>query len=444
LARINNTLKTEGRVGHMRIIKNIAAHLAKASLNKRQRLFRRVDLILMIFVLGLFGLALFSPSAQEQLQPTSYARPASYAIPMMPKDVCDAQGNCYPDGSDVTSGVTQGQGGKIKNPIADDSLLFFTKPDLTVGQGGVQKLWAGGVAIVDVFMVVIIAVNAVRIMISGSVFRFADVAETLPRVLVAIIASHISLALVTIVLGLNNGLCSAFLAWANTLPFHATNMPGEITLAGVFTDALGLTGSSGWLDTVISVVGDLTGTSLITNLLRNLPRMILQLVALTMSLMIFAQLIIRIMLIDMFTIISAPCIACWGLPGRSGQGITNFWIQGTAGAIFSQVLQTVGIIVSQFIFDDIFNIVKQHTPGMLTGSNQLIHTDDLIKLVVYIAVLWFVIRMPSLLRLNPSAQMIMAGGQAAGQAVQGVAQAATTAATTVVTVGASAAMMAAK
>jgi hypothetical protein len=221
-------------------------------------------------------------------------------------------------------------------------------------------------------------------------------------------------------------------------------MPGEITLGKVFGDALGVTGNSGWLDTVMNVVGDFTGVGLITNLLRNLPRMILQLVALTMSLMIFAQLIIRIMLIDLFTVISAPCIACWALPGRSGQGVTNFWIQGTAGAIFSQVLQTVGIIVSQFIFDDIFNVVKQHTPGILTGSNQLIHTEDMIKLVVYIAVLWFVIRMPSLFRLNPSTQMIMAGGQAAGAAVQGVASAATTAATTVVTVGASAAMMAAK
>jgi len=421
------------------IIKSIAAHLAKASTNKRPRLFRRVDLLLWTFILGLFFIALLTPTAPIPSQPSATAHPASYASPMMPKDVCDAQGNCYPDGSDLVNSGGQGKGGKIKNPIADDSLLFFTKPDLTVGQHGVQQLWAGGVAIVDVFFVVLIAVNGVRIMLSGSVFRYADVAETLPRILIALVAAHISLALVSILLGLNNGLCNAFLSWANTLDTHASNMPDNISFKSIFSDAL--KGMTSWQNVVLDVVS--AGGNIITSLLEQLPRMILQLVALTMSMMIFAQLIIRLLLIDLFTVISAPCIACWALPGRSGQPVTNFWMQGAAGAILSQTLQTVGIIVTQFIFDDIFNIVQSKTPGFFTsGGGDMIHGADLIKLVVYIAMLWFIIRIPSLFRLNPSAQMIMAGGQAVGQAAQGVASAATTAATTVVTVGASAAMLA--
>jgi hypothetical protein len=373
---------------------------------------------------------------------------------MMPKDTCDAQGNCYPDPNgdgDVKDYANQAadngtaNSGKVQNPIGKNPLMFFTDPKLTVGQTGIQQLWVGGVAIVDVFMVILIAVNGIRIMVSGSVFRYADVAESLPRILVALIAAHISLALVGILLGLNNSLCAAFLEWGNKLTINTKNMPdgGNITFQDIFKDMYN--GMGGWTGMVkdtflgsIPGLNSLTGSQPIAlTLLEQLPRMILQLVALVMSAMLFAQLIVRIMLIDLFTVISAPCIACWALPGRAGQPATNFWLQGTIGAIMTQFLQTVGIIVSQLIFDTIFTQLNNNVPGFLKGN-------DVVKLVVYLAMLWFILRMPSLFRLNPSTQMIMAGGQAVGQAAQGVASAAATAATTVVTVGVSAGAMLAK
>jgi hypothetical protein len=415
------------------IIKRIAAYLLERS-QKRQKFFRRFDLIFWLVVLGCISAVMLtpsSPSAQPQTsQKAAVHRPSSYASPMAPKDVCDQQGNCYPDGTTYDNG-TAPTSKSVKNPIADDSLLFFTRPDLTVGQSGVQKLWAGGVAIVDVFIVLLISLNAVRIMTTGSMFSYADVAESLPRVLVGIIAAHISLALIGILLGLNNGLCGAFLNWAEGLHAGAKNLPhdGNISFTSVFSDAWkGFVNSLGFTSMF-------NPGSIVTSLLMVLPRMILELVALTMSLMLFAQLIIRLFLIDLFTVISAPCLACWGLPGRSGQPITSFWLKGTMGAVLSQVLQTAGIIVSQFIFDDILTIVQAKEPGFFAFTDAVVGGVSLVQLVVYIAMLWFILRLPSLFSLNPSARMIMAGGAAAGGAVQGVASAATTAVTTTIGVG---------
>jgi Flp pilus assembly pilin Flp len=425
------------------IIKRIVAHLLEQSQRRQQRFFGRIDLIFWLVVLGLASAILITqptPSAQAATTTTSQQavvhRSASPTSPMAPKDVCDQQGNCNPDGTTYDQGSTPGNG-NIKNPIADNSILFFTRPDLTVGQAGVTQLWVGGVAIVDVFIVLLITLNAVRIMMAGSAFRYADVAESLPRILVGVIAAHISLALIGILLGLNNGLCSAFLSWANTFNPNA-NLPnnGNISFTSVFTDAwTGFVNSLGF--TSLFNPG-----GMITSLLIVLPRMILELVALTMSLMLFAQLLVRIMLIDLFTVISAPCLACWGLPGRSGQPVTNFWLQGALGAILAQVLQTVGIIVSQFIFNDLLNIVQQKEPGFFAFTDAVTGGPSLVQIVVYLASLWFILRLPSLFRLNPSAQMIMAGGQAAGGAVQGAASAATTAVTTAVGVGTAVVMIA--
>ncbi len=420
------------------MVKHIVMRLVAHPQKRKKRFFRRTDLIFWLFLLGISITALLAPSTQQArsqqvatTHQTGVSRPTSYASPKQPHDVCDAQGNCYPDGADLAPSQSP-NAGKIQDPIGDDAFMFFTRPDLTVGQDGVKQLWTGGVAIVDAFIVLLILFNGIRIMVSGSMFRYADVAESIPRILVALIAAHISLALVSILIGLNNGLCSAFLTWANTLQTHSTNMPGAISFKSIFGDSFKkiLTGSGGGLLSGIAgtvkglftdgIGGAVNGaiSGLLSGLFGILPYLILELLALTMSAMLFGQLIVRILLIDLFTVISAPCIACWALPGRSGQGATSFWLQGMFGTVMSQFLQTVGIIVSMFVFDNIFKVIDGKLPGFM-GKDSLMAGVNLSQLIVYIAFLWFIIRMPTLFRLNPSTQMIMSGGAAVGSAVSG-------------------------
>jgi hypothetical protein len=415
--------------------KNIVMRLLAHSQQRKKRSFRRADLIFWLFLIGISITALLSPSvhqAQSQQVAATHQRPTSYASPMQPHDACDAQGNCYPDGSAFTNGQST-SAGKIQDPIGDDAFMFFTRPDLTVGQDGIKQLWAGGVAIVDAFIALLILFNGIRIMVSGSMFRYADVAETIPRVLVALIAAHISLALVSILIGLNNNLCSAFLAEANKLQPNSEHMPGVISFKSIFSDSFKkiLSGGSGggllsgiggafknlFTGNIGGAISDAIG-GLLAGLFGILPYLILELMALTMSAILFGQLIVRILLIDLFTVISAPCIACWALPGRSGQGATSFWLQGMFGSVMSQFLQTVGIVVSMFVFDKIFEVIDGKLPGFM-GKDSLMAGVNLSQLIVYIAFLWFIIRMPTLFRLNPSTQMIMSGGAAVGSAVSG-------------------------
>lgn len=443
-------------------VKQFVARLLTHPQKRRER--GHAHLTLWLLILGISLVSLLSLSVQPAqahslttAQQTKAYKPDAYASPAMPKDDCsDGSATCF-------AGTPDQNSGKVKNPMGDNPLMFFTDPGLTVGQSSVVTLWQGGVAIVDVFVVLLIALNGIRIMVSGSIFRYADVVETIPRILVSLVAAHISLSLIGIILGLNNGLSAAFLGFAQHVSFGTNKLPNDVSFNAIFTDAiksvLGSAGTgalasgllaigAGVLKTfggpIGSAIGSIMGgasgaakmgfgVAFAIALLTQLPRIMLQIVALVMTTMLFAQMIVRILLIDFYIVISAPCIACSCLPGRSGQPVTNFWLKGIITTILAQSLQTVGVIVAQILFDSIFALVNNKLPGFF--NNNIISDVNLAQLVVYVAMLWFILRLPTIFSLNPSTQMIAAGGQLAASAASSVVGAVGSGASGVVSLG---------
>nr|BBH87490.1 hypothetical protein KTC_22410 [Thermosporothrix sp. COM3] len=108
------------------------------------------------------------------------------------------------EGTSVSSSSYTGNDSKIQNPFPDNPLFFFTPYDITVDNPTVRLLWGGVLALVDMFLVISIMLNGIRVMLVGSVFRFADAVETLPGVLLALIVAHISLTFMTSAIGLGN------------------------------------------------------------------------------------------------------------------------------------------------------------------------------------------------------------------------------------------------
>lgn len=209
----------------------------------------------------------------------------------------------------TSSSSTAASAGSIQTPFGIGSLLYFTDPNLTVNAPGVSPLWEVGLFVVDGFMVFLIMINGIRIIMSGSIFRYADVAETLPRVILALVAAHLSLLFIDFFASLSNALCNYLVTSANGIN-TGTN------LAAFF--GFHLPQPTFW---------DLIGFHLV-ELIQLIIEVILFLFQLTLALMLFAQLITRIILIDLYIVFSAPCIACWALPGRSGQPVTRTWLQG--------------------------------------------------------------------------------------------------------------------
>jgi hypothetical protein len=288
--------------------------------------------------------------------------------------------------------------GNLQTPYGIGSFLYFTDPSMTVNAPGISTLWATGLAVVDAFMIALIMMNAVRIMMSGSIFRYADVAETLPRVLLALVVAHLSFDFITFFANLSNGLCSFLVGQAGGIN------PGA-SLANMF--GFHMPSFSMW-DLVTS------GASYV---LQVIIEVILFLVQLVLMLMLFAQLITRIILIDLYIVFSAPCIACWALPGRSGQPVTRMWLQGFLALIFVQLVQIGGLIMAELVMGLLYNKIAPVLTASLNGTPITPGSND-IQAFMGVVVLWFILKVPGLLQAAPM-QTVMAGGQMVAGAVGG-------------------------
>lgn len=350
----------------------------------------------------------------------------------------------------------------VLNPISDSSALFFYTPyKYTVDNTQVRELWKGILIIVDAFIVLVLMLNGIRVIFSGIVFRFDKAVEELPGIFLAIIAAHLSITFVMAFLGLNNILVYDTYQWSSTYIFqsdgvatsegknpytvnivigaglHNTpeydNLPDSLKKDCPYTDfwdeqVTEFFKSHHWFGTYycknlptdaivrsIMIQKDLNFTDLFDNLqdLSNGLKIILK----VMALMLMAQMIIRLFFI-IFYIVTAPLgLACWALPGKVGQSVTNLWLKGFISTVMVQFVMVVALIVMQMMAGAILHFVA--TP--LTTSDRMdygpgqLDVFTLLKLMC-LCFFWFLIRIPSLLGTAPMRTMTMAG-QAMAQAV---------------------------
>ncbi|GHO78877.1 hypothetical protein KSD_66480 [Ktedonobacter sp. SOSP1-85] len=108
---------------------------------------------------------------------------------------------------------------KIQNPISKGNALFFLTPaDITIDNDSVRALWQLMLALVDMLLALVIALNGLKLIFAGSVFRYSSAIENLPGVLLAIIVAHISLVFMTMMIGLNNNMTEGIYTFAQTNP----------------------------------------------------------------------------------------------------------------------------------------------------------------------------------------------------------------------------------
>jgi hypothetical protein len=391
--RAGKSLRERARSCSM--IQRILVKLAKRSNDKRR--FSLPRLLYLMVMLGVFGLTIPMIAAPVYAASTPPATHAS--TPANAHDSCDTAA-CQAGSSYANGGSSDPNSGKLMIPYHTGNLLAFTDPNYTVNAPGIPQIWLGMVGVVDLFIAFMFVVNGIRIMMSGSIFRYADVAETVPRVILALITAHISFAIIGFFLGMSNTLCTSLLEYAGSIANPKTPISDMLGFGPInFTiwDAVTL------------------GSQYIT---RIILEMCLFFVKLVMGLILVAQLVTRIILIDLYIIFSAPCIACSALPGRSGQPVTRMWLQGFLSLAFVQLVQVAGLIVAEmvmsFLNDAIFNIMTDFVPSWLKFSAA--DTKIIVTSFMGIIILWFILKVPSLLQAAPM-QTMAAGGRMAGAMV---------------------------
>ncbi|GHO57218.1 hypothetical protein [Ktedonobacter robiniae] len=150
----------------------------------------------------------------EQASHLTSDRPNPCAITPVPGTPVPYDKNCL-EGNE-NPGTYTGDN-KIQNPISKGNALFFLTPaDITVDNGSVRALWQLMLVLVDMLLALIIALNGLKLIFAGSVFRYSSAIENLPGVLLAIIVVHISLVFMTMVIGLNNNMTEGIYTFALT------------------------------------------------------------------------------------------------------------------------------------------------------------------------------------------------------------------------------------
>jgi hypothetical protein len=428
----------------MKFVQKSGSMLLKLIKPPEKRGLRRLDLIVFLSLGAIITANLLYHALQPSSALASSTKIASVqgapanthspsAVPMNPLDPTAPTG--FP-GCHDNAGLEQPD--KLKGPFGANDLLFFvTCPGLTTGQSIVSTLWEWARNIVNAFMVVLFILAGLRIMLGGSVLRYANAIEVLPAILLALVAANISLNIMSLSLDLNNGLVAEVYNRANDLqPTTAQFSEDSIEtktcnnwwtiggglLRGIPGALLGysigcninphVTNWNEQLQQSLDVpnpTGGLsfTGISYLFSSITNLLGFITGIIAL----MLVGQMIIRLFLLNFYIILAPLGIGAWAMPGRSGQALTRLWLQGFFATLFSQFLQVVGLIVIRLLTGVI-------TSGIYAGfHDSAINGDATLLWIIQIAQFWFLLRIPTLIGAT-STNMIISFGQTMSQLAQ--------------------------
>ncbi len=289
---------------------------------------------------------------------------------------------------------------------------FQTNPDYTVNQPSIQAIWRSMIAVVGGCLTILFMLTGYRIMGGAAGIRYANALEALPRVLLAGLAAFLSIIFVGFIIGLENGICQQVvhdtLGAAHGLQYTDILIPAGNWLGniGAFFGAIVviILGAIlvaipffGW---VIGGIAVAISSALLINYTQGF---ILSILAIIFAL----QLIARLVMIDIYIVLSPLAIGCWALPGQIGQSVTRQWASGFLSLVFVQLVQVICLSVGLLLF-------KKAAADF---------ASDLFNFVGPIAVMWLVVRIPRL--FGSSAVGTVAS---AGQTVTGAAAAITTAA----------------
>ncbi|MBO0781489.1 MAG: hypothetical protein J2P37_21930, partial [Ktedonobacteraceae bacterium] len=166
--------------------------------------------------------------------------PETYYKCFMPGSTTCIDGECFK--CDITScmsappppGMPTDKDSHVANNVPlpasnNNTLFYFTRLDLTVQHPIVQTMWWWVLGAVDALMVFTIMLHGIRIMIAGSVFRYADAAQALPNILLALVAAQFSILIITAFLNLNNAMSLDTYNWANSDNTFKATAWGKVT-----------------------------------------------------------------------------------------------------------------------------------------------------------------------------------------------------------------------
>jgi len=264
----------------------------------------------------------------------------------------------------------------IVDTIDQNSLNFITQtpPAGTYQNATVMQFTTWSIGVVDAAVAIFIVIADYNLMIARQIgASYHGLMEFLPRIALAVLAANLSLFFIRFFIDLENALCQ-----------------------GV-TDLFGLTFLT---NTIVGIFhGNLAGAGLLVFLLA----MILG----VMNLLLAGQMLLRLALLVLLMVLAPPAFLCWGLPQT--QGYAPLWSSTFAATVFVQFFQVAALALGAMLI------------SYISAAHLLSLDSTVLTLLVSLAVLYLVLRIPGMLRVY-ALRPIAEAGPAAVRAAQGAAE----------------------
>jgi len=243
----------------------------------------------------------------------------------------------------------------------------------------VQAFVSFFLTVIDAALGVVILITGYNIMLGRYIGLTHSLAEYLPRIILSVIAAHMSMLFVQWMIDLNNQLTSSIILLHDLTVFTTI-------LQSIFR---GTIVSHGWII------------------------FFLALALCVMTLLLLGQMLVRLAFL-LVLIAGAPLgIFCFALPQTQSCGW--FWLSNFVSTVFVQVLQVTTLTLGSVLLSQLLN----PTRDLL---NLIPFVADILPLATGIAVLYLVIRLPGMLRAWSLRSVAAEAGTAAFAAAQGTAE----------------------
>ena len=259
----------------------------------------------------------------------------------------------------------------MKNPL---SILFQTPPADTYSNATVMLWWKSFLAVADLALGCLIVVGGYNAIVGRHLgLRHSELTEFLPRLILAFGAASFSLYFLGLFIDLENALCGV---------------------------ALNLAGTSVLTNVILSLFqGNLVNEGLLVWLLA--------VVVCIMALLLGVQMAVRLALLWVLLVLAGPGLACLALSQTVGYG--RMWLSLTANTVLVQFFQVVALALGGSLITAI-------------GVTNILNLDGILAtLVLCVALLYLVLRLPGIVSRSTLRPMLEASAAATG-AAQGAAE----------------------
>ncbi len=292
---------------------------------------------------------------------------AQAALCLNPLDVtCWLQNAAQWVAQQITSALQPVINALLKSPL---NIITQTPPADTY-QNGTVLTWSNAfLAVVDLALASLIVVGGYNVIVGRELgLPHSQLAEFLPRLLLAFGAAHFSLYFLGLFIDLENALCGVATTLAGTSML--TNL-----IVGIFQGNLAGEGLLAWV--LVFVLG-------------------------VMAILLGAQMVVRLALLWILLVLSGPGLACFALPQTMGFG--RMWLSLTASTVMVQFFQVVALALGGTLLSS------------LGASNLFGVGGTLATLLVCVALLYLVLRLPGIVHRFALRPLMDASRAAAGVA----------------------------